>query len=470
MFIKRFWIEPVVAGAQVASSFYDTSLLLVVKNHYNQSTFSSNISNDDEVQKAISNFYIRYNVIMGVTPLFSAYILARIGDRRGIKITICIPLIGYLISRLLLLFVILWEWPLEVMFGSAALNGLTGWFTTYWAGVMAWASQESCDSRRSLRLIITELVYGMAGFVGSLASGHIFISLTFGNRQGVILVSCSLACYVFCVFYSIFVLKTPDSIENHFQEDKNGSKSCAENDSHSVNSDCTEQTRLLGNPTATDEKDVTPSNVILVTMFTSAILFSVASIGSDDVINIFVLKNPLSWGPVEVGYGNAAAYVNYITSFLGVYVFSKCFGDFGLIVIGMLSFSAGILIMAFVQWTYLYYIARAVMMFSLIPLPTIRSRLSKHVQGSSYGQVFTILQLGIGIVVVSASAGFNKLYQSTLDWYSGFCFIVFSVIGFLSIIPIIIAACNQISAIQNRNTINEETVYGTRNRSFADIE
>ncbi|XP_063311377.1 solute carrier family 46 member 2-like isoform X1 [Pelobates fuscus] len=467
MVMIRTWIEPIVAGAQVASSFYDTSLLLVVKNHYNETTSFTNSSHEDALQKAISNFYITYNLILGLTPLLSAYILARIGDRSNRKITICIPMIGYLVSRLFLLFVILWDWPIEVMFGSAALNGLTGWFTTYWGGVMAWTSQDSSESRRSLRLIIIEMVYGLAGFVGSLVSGHIFINLSIGNRQGVILVCCSLGCYVFCVLYSIFVLKTPDSVETDAQKEKKKNKSFEEIQNDPGNSEYTEKSRLLENDPIInslpgDQKFLTPSKLILIMMFTSVILFNVASIGAEDVINIFVLKKPLSWGPVEVGYGNAAGYVNYITSFLGVFVFSRCVGDLGLIVIGMLSFNAGILIMAFVRWTYLYYVARAAMMFSLIPTPTIRSMISKHVEGSSYGKVFVVLQLGIGIVAVSASAGFNKLYQATLDWYSGFCFVLFSGIGFISIIPIIVAACKQRSVnMHHRPPLIGETVYGT---------
>ncbi|XP_053312403.1 thymic stromal cotransporter homolog [Spea bombifrons] len=460
MVMIRNCIEPVVAGAQIASSFYDTGLLLFVKDYYNQTT---NGSSENALQKAISNFYITYSLTMGLTPLLSAYILGRISDRFNRKISICVPLVGYLVSRSFLLFVILWEWPIEVMFGSAALNGLTGWFTTYWAGVMAWTSQGSTESRRSLRLIIVEMVYGLAGFVGSLVSGHIFVKLNIANYQGVILVCCSLSCYVFCVLYSIFILKTHNSVELHAEEYKNKPI----NENGSMGPEHTEQSKLLdGKPTENyapeGQTNVSPSKFILITMFTGAILFNVASVGAEDVINVFVLKKPLSWGPVEVGYGNAAAYVTYITSFVGVFILSKCLGDFGLIIIGMLSFGAGMLIMAFARWTYLYYIARAVMMFSLIPTPIIRSIISKHVQGSSYGKVFVVLQLGIGIVVVTTSAGFNKLYQATLDWYSGFCFIVFSILGFLSIIPMSIAVCKQsLGGQPSRASMNEETTYGT---------
>ncbi|KAG8454979.1 hypothetical protein GDO86_001267 [Hymenochirus boettgeri] len=439
MVMVRSWIEPVVAGAQIASSFYDTGLLMTVKNHYNQTIMSSNSSSDKELQKAISNFYIIYNSVMALTPLLSAYALGKISDRTSRKVTICVPMTGYLISRMFLLFVILWDWPIEVMFGSAALNGITGWFTTYWAGVMAWASLESSASRRSLRLIVIELVYGLAGFTGSLVSGHIFVNLNINNYQGAVLVSCSLGCYVFCVLYSSLILKIPNTELRCVEGDDK--VRCVQEALEEPNKiQYTERSRLLNDKPShsvlSSQPDQTNTKFILITMFTCVILYNSASNGAEDVINIFVLKKPLGWGPVEVGYGNAAAYINYITSFLGVYMFSKCFGDLGLIIIGITSFSSGILIMAFVRWTYLYYVARAVMMFSLIPTPTIRSLISKHIQGSSYGKVFIVLQLAIGIISVSSSAGMNKLYQATLDWYSGFCFIVFSTLGFLSIIPV----------------------------------
>ncbi|KAG8454978.1 hypothetical protein GDO86_001266 [Hymenochirus boettgeri] len=435
----RTLIEPVVAVAQIASSFYDTGLLMTVKNHYNQTIMSSNSSSDDALQKVISNFYIIYNVIMGLTPMVSAYVLELISDRTSKKVTICIPLTGYLISRMFLLFVILWDWPIEVIFGSAALNGLTGWFTTYWAGVTTWVSLGSSETRRSLRLTIIELVYGIAGFAGSLVSGHIFVNLNINNQEGLILASCSTACYAFCVFYSAFILKIPDP-EIDYQQIHRPIKEAL---NQPINSEYSEHSKMLDNKSTeyeanspSDQTNVAPSKCIIICMFTSAIIYNIAVIGADDVINVFVLKKPLSWGPVEVGYGNAAAYMNYITSFVGVYMFSKCLGDLGLIIIGIMSFSSGILIMAFVRWTYLYYVARAVMLFSLMTTPVIRSMISKHIEGSSYGKVFIALQLAIEFISVSSSAGFNKLYQATLDWYSGFCFLIFASLGFLSIIPV----------------------------------
>ncbi|XP_053321757.1 thymic stromal cotransporter homolog [Spea bombifrons] len=442
MVMMRTWIEPVVAGAQVASSFYDTGLLLVVKHHYNQTTMNS--SNEDALQKDISNFYIIHNLILGLVPLLTAYILARIGDKQNRKITICVPLAGYLISRAFLLFVILCDWPIEVMFGSAAINGLTGWFTAYWAGVMAWASQCSSESKRSLRLIVIELVYGLAGFVGSLASGHIFVHFDITKRQGAVLVSCSLVLYTFCLLYSIFVLKPPqlEGVQNSHPQDTLKVSSSSNNRLDSA--EPSENSRLLGvksdASSTAKSSEVFPCKVFICLLFAGAIFYNIAVNGAVDVLPLFLLKKPLSWDPVNIGYGNAAGYLVFITSFLGVYFFSKCLKDLIMTIIGIVSFCMGIIIMAFVRWTFLYYVARAVMMFSLIPLPTIRSVLSKHVQGSSYGKVFVVLQLSLTISAVITSIAFNKIYQAMLDTFSGFCFILSGVIAVLSLIPIGIAA------------------------------
>uniref|UniRef100_A0A8C5LZM4 Thymic stromal cotransporter n=1 Tax=Leptobrachium leishanense TaxID=445787 RepID=A0A8C5LZM4_9ANUR len=440
MVMIRNWIEPVVAGAQVASSFYDVGLLMAVKNHYNRTI--TNSSSENALQNAISNFYIIHNLILGLTPLLSAYILATISDRGKRKITIIVPLVGYLIARSFLLFVLLLDLPIEVMFGSAALNGLTGWFTAYWAGVMTWTSHGSSESKRSLRFIIIELVYGVAGFFGSLVSGHIFVHFQITKNQGVVLVSCSLALYVYCLLYSIFILKVPhkegfpsiNSIQSN-RENKNEPDATR-----------TENSRLLGaysdeQPTTNPEVNTkTPQKALIILLFAGAIFYNVAVNGAVDVLPFFLLKKPLSWDSVYIGYGNAAGYMIFITSFLAVYILSGRLKDLILTCIGILSFCAGIFIMAFVQWTFLYYIARAVMMFSLVPLPTIRSVLSKQVTGSSYGKVFVVLQLSLAISGVITSIAFNKIYQATLEMFSGFSFILSGIIAVLSLVPISIAA------------------------------
>ncbi|CAN8220538.1 unnamed protein product, partial [Coccothraustes coccothraustes] len=355
----RKWIEPVVAGSQVASAFYDTALLLVVKNYYSQtnSTAPSHILEDAQ-QKDVSNFYIIYNLVLGLSPLVSAYGLSKLGDRIRRKIPICLPLLGYLGSKTLLLLLILLDWPVEVMYGAAAFSGLTGGFTTLWAGIMALGALGSTESKRSLRLIIIELVYGLAGFLGSMASGYLFVGFSDRYREGTMLVCCSIACYAFCLLYSIFVLTVPKPAASCPAKAKSAEE---------VGGQLPEVV-VAGSSQPSESSIFTPvstSKLIIILLFVAAILYDLAVVGAMNVLPLFLLREPLSWNAVEIGHGNAAGFVIFITSFLGVLVFSRYLRDITMIMIGVASFSAGILIMAFVQWTFLYYIARAVMLFAL---------------------------------------------------------------------------------------------------------
>ncbi|KFO81568.1 Thymic stromal cotransporter, partial [Cuculus canorus] len=429
----RMWIEPVVAGSQVASAFYDTALLLVVKNYYNQTnTTASSHALEDAQQKAVSNFYIIYNLVLGLSPLVSAYALSKLGDRIHRKIPICFPLLGYLGSKTLLLLLILLGLPIEVMYGAAAFNGLMGGFTTLWAGIMALGSLGSSEGRRSLRLMVIELVYGLAGFLGSMASGYLFVGFSNHYGEGTVLVTCSIACYAFCLLYSIFVLTVPTPAASNPAKAKSAEDSGSQIPTHTG-----EAAAGSSQPSKdSSSSPVLPSKLIIIMLFVSAILYDLAVVGAMSVLPLFLLREPLSWNAVEIGHGNAAGYVIFITSFLGVFVFSKYLRDTTMIMIGVASFSTGILIMAFVRWTYLFYIARAVMLFALIPLPTIRSMLSKHVEGSSYGKVFVLLQLSLVTTGAVTSTVYNKIYQNTLNWYSSFCFILSFLVGCLCLLPL----------------------------------
>ncbi|NXV50214.1 TSCOT protein, partial [Uria aalge] len=449
--VMRTWIEPVVAGSQVASAFYDTALLLVVKNYYNQTNSTApSHALEDAQQKAVSNFYIIYKLVLGLSPLVSAYGLSKLGDRMHRKIPICFPLLGYLGSKTLLLLLILLGWPIEVMYGAAALNGLTGGFTTFWAGVMALGSLGSSESRRSLRLIIIELVYGLAGFLGSMASGYLFVGFNDRYREGTVLVGCSIACYAFCLLYSIFVLTVPKPAASCPAKAKSAEEVGSQLPAHK------EAAARSSQPSeSSSSTPVSPSKLTIIMLFVAAIFYDLAVVGAMSVLPLFLLREPLSWNAVQIGHGNAAGYVIFITSFLGVFVFSKYLRDITMIMIGVISFSAGILIMAFVRWTSLFYIARAVMLFALIPLPTIRSMLSKHVEGSSYGKVFVLLQLSLVTTGVVTSTLYNKIYQNTLNWYSGFCFILSFVVGCLTLLPLSIVAIKQRSTTGSLQILTE---------------
>lgn len=364
-FQVRTWTEPVVALTQVAGSLYDAGLLLVVKESFaskagGPSNYSAGQSlrghQEDQQQKAISNFYIIYNLVVGLTPLLSAYGLGWLSDRYHRKISICTSMLGFLLSRIGLLLKVMLDWPVEVMYGAVALNGLCGGFSAYWSGVMALGSLSCSEGHRSLRLILIDLVLGLAGFCGSMASGHLFKQIVGHSAQGLLLTACSVGCAAFALFYSLFVLKVPESVSKPNKVYPVDTVSGMVGTYRTLDPDQLDKQNVPGSP-PTPGKGKPPGTIVAL-LFVGAIIYDLAAVGTVDVMALFVLKEPLSWNQVQLGYGMASGYIIFITSFLGVLVFSRSFRDTTMIIIGMVSFGSGALLMAFVKKTYMFYIGK----------------------------------------------------------------------------------------------------------------
>lgn len=321
-------LEPVVFCAQVASSFFDTGLQMVVKQRYENATHSG--AGGEPAQKSIANFYMIFNILTKVVPIIPAYMLARLGDKGYRKVPIVVPLVGYFVSRALLLFVIAFDWRIEVMYASPVVNGLTGGFSSYWPGVITLVSLSTREEVRSLRIMRTELTYGLAGFLGSLASGHLFQLYVFGLKQGVLLACASVTLYFLCLLYALCILQVHARTPSTDSDERSESVGI-------LNMDTT-STALL---------------------FVAGILYDVAVTGGVEILGVYVLVEPLSWTATQVGYGNAAGSVIFITSFLGVQLFTRCsMGDTSMIMIGMLSFLSGIYFMTFVTTTATFYLGK----------------------------------------------------------------------------------------------------------------
>uniref|UniRef100_A0A8C9X7H1 Solute carrier family 46 member 2 n=1 Tax=Sander lucioperca TaxID=283035 RepID=A0A8C9X7H1_SANLU len=406
----KLW-EPVVVLEQLGSTLFETALLMVVKDRSVNATYpDAHLSREDSQQKAITDFYMAYNLIIRLLPILPALLLARLGDRGWRRAPIVVPMSGYLLSRLALLLVVVFRLPLEVMFGAAVVFGLSGGFCAYWPGVMTLASLGSTATDRSKVMMKVELLYGAAGLVGSLVSGHLFLLYSFSLKHGIVLLTVSALLHLLCLIHSIFLLQV------------------------SVCDNC----HLIppAYSEAPAEAPLGKDMVNVVLLFAAAMLYNSAVGGAIDILGSFVVKEPLNWSATQVGYGNAAGFMIFLTSFVGVMVFRRCVSDVTLILIGMLSFASGIYFMSFVTATYMFYIARVLNLFALIPMPTIRSLLSQQVPASSCGTILTSLQLALKFAGLAYIPAFTKIYQRTLDWFPGFVFTLSSVITVLGMIPI----------------------------------
>ncbi|XP_051894069.1 thymic stromal cotransporter homolog [Pristis pectinata] len=397
------YVEPVVLVTNVANSLFDTALLMVVYDRLNGTT----PGNSDLAQKEVAQFYMIYNMIYSLLPMLTTVLLGRWADCQGQKVLLVVPLLGYLLGRVLLLFTHIFHWPVSVMYGSAVINGLTGGFPAYWSGINAIAALRSGVVRRSLRLNVLEVTSGAAGLLGSVVSGHFFL-IKVNNQHGLLLICLCLSLYLLSLLYSAIFLRYP-AVLSQGQVTVGTCNPCQRKFSREM-----------------------------ILLFICYILYDFGVTGGENIISIYVLKPPLSWDPIFVGYGKAATFAMFLTSFLGVLILSGHLSDSSLVLMGIISNTAGFATMAFVRSTPLYFIARAMMLFSCIPLPTIRGSDVQRADEASYGSIFAWLQTAMTLADVISTLTFNSLYVAFLEWYSGFSLLLAAAVCWLSTLPVVI--------------------------------
>lgn len=141
-------VGPIIVLEELGSTLFDTALQMVVRDRCANATEPGH-STEDAQQKAITDFYMTYNLIIQLTPILPALLLAKLSDRGWRKAPIVTPLTGYLLSRLILLLVVVLRLPLLVMYGAGVLFGLSGGYTAYWPGVMTLVSLGTAATDRS---------------------------------------------------------------------------------------------------------------------------------------------------------------------------------------------------------------------------------------------------------------------------------------------------------------------------------
>ncbi|XP_058870300.1 thymic stromal cotransporter protein-like isoform X1 [Acipenser ruthenus] len=401
-------VEPVVILNSIGSSFYDTALTLAIYSRCNETSGGQS----DEAQTLSSDFFRVYSSLGSLVSLLSTVPLGRLADRRGQKVLLVVPQLGSILGKSFLLFLILYRLPLYVLYVGVCLHGICGGSPAYWSGVISLAAMRSGPRSRSMRLNSVDFVSGVAGIIGSLISGYVYRVKVSDGQTGVLLIFVSLLVCGAGLFYSAFILNYPAIAER-----EEGNPGCL----------------ALGDSSERGEMD----RGAVALLFAAMILFVLGMSGAEKVICLFVLKPPLSWDSVWVGYGQAATNMMYLTSFAGVLLLSRWLSDPALILLGIVSNCTGMAIMAFAQHSWVYFTARGIMMFACIPMPTIRSQLSKLMDAQSYGRIFGWLQSSLAVTDVLSTFLFTGVYPLTLDWYSGFCFLLSALVSYLSAVPIL---------------------------------
>ncbi|XP_061095691.1 solute carrier family 46 member 2 [Conger conger] len=404
----RTLVEPVVILNTMGSAFYDTALSLSVY----QRALELAEGRSDQAQAIASHFLLLYNSLCSLLSFVSTLVLGWLAHRHGPRLLLVLPQVGTVARKSLLLAFVLFRLPLEALYAGAAAYGLCGGTPAYWGALVSLASLTSGERRRSLKINAVDFCYGTTAVLGGLLSGHLYPL----GRAGVPLIVMSILLCVGSLLYSAFLLTIPGAAGGGEGNPEPG------------------WLEVSRRAARTDRSGV-------VLLLVSIAVFDLGMSGAEDVLTLYVQKPPLGWDSVWLGYGSAATNAMYVSSFLGVVLLSRALGDTALILLGVASNCTGMAVMAFATRSWVYFFARGIMMFSCIPMPTIKAQMSVKLDARSYGRVFGWLQATLALTTVLSGLFFTSIYPLTLGWYSGFCFLTSCAISYLSVIPILYLHC-----------------------------
>lgn len=350
---------------------------------------------EQRVQSEASHWLLYLNIASGVPSILVSLFYGGLSDLLGRKLFIILPVIGTAFNAATVLAVIYFAsvLPLSFLLLGSLVSGLLGSFSVVNFAVYSYASDISSDSKRTRQIGILESMTYLGGTLSLLLGG---LWITKANSFAPPL-WCVIACNGAILVYVIMALPESWSL-------RNGRASGGHIRLHNL-------IKSIG-------RNLIGYFTLLFTSWRLAVLmvmFFVVEInflGITDVVIFYSLGEPLCWSPDFIGYFLA---LKVFLSGLGSLLLLPLLSAIGLpdtfiIMFGLASGSAALVIMGLATHTWIMFIGResnyyqchyatkmksVIIIFLLVPVvgsvrgcvePCIRSMLSKTVTEDKKGE------------------------------------------------------------------------------------
>ncbi|KAM6179029.1 lysosomal proton-coupled steroid conjugate and bile acid symporter SLC46A3 [Rhynchocyon petersi] len=358
-----------------------------------------------EVQRKASLFGLQMDLSGLIPGTVSTFVLLSHSDHYGRKLPMVLPSVGSLATSVWLCLVAYFALPFQLLLVSTFIGALCGNSTTFWGACFAYiVDQCTGDKQKTIRIAVVDFLLGLITGLTGLSSGYFIREL--GFEWSFVIIAVAIA--VNLIYITVF-LGTPST----------------EIPSQAVSESCGEAFKNLFVRTSQLFRSASGHRRVLlcVLLFTMMAYFFVI-VGIAPIFTLYELDSPLCWNEVFIGYGAALGSVSFVTSFLGIWIFSYWMEDIHIAFIGLFTTMGGMVMAAFSKTTVMMLSDRLLFLFSIMPLSVLRSMLSKAVCSAELGTLFaciSVLETLGGVIAVSA---FNGIYAATVAWYPGFSFLL----------------------------------------------
>uniref|UniRef100_A0A8C5WET8 Lysosomal proton-coupled steroid conjugate and bile acid symporter SLC46A3 n=1 Tax=Leptobrachium leishanense TaxID=445787 RepID=A0A8C5WET8_9ANUR len=363
-----------------------------------------NYIHQKEVQKKASYFSIKLDLSALIPSLVMSLILVSYGDRHGRKMSLLLPSVGGLLSVAVYFSASFFALPLQILYLSTVISGFFGSFATFLGGCFSYVADLAKDVKsKNIRIAFLDMVLGVSSGVAGIASGYFLQQLGFKLSFGIPAIL-----HIVNIFYIVFLLEETVK-KSEFRQSilsKEGLK------------------EVFSGVYYMFKHSSSKKRVTLSLLLCAFMLYLFANFGPSTVLTLYELGSPLCWDSVLVGWGSALSTFGFVTSFLGVYLFSRCLKDPYIVSIGMISCITGAIVAAFATTTVSMMLVRLPFLFAAMPLPVLRSMMSKVVLEHEQGALFACIACLESLTGILTLAIFNSVYASTVMWFPGFSFLL----------------------------------------------
>ncbi|XP_022083056.1 proton-coupled folate transporter-like isoform X2 [Acanthaster planci] len=425
--------------------------LCVIK--FNDTLACRNLSGHPDMERytqdSASTWLIVLNAFLTISSIVSTLFYGAWSDRVGRRITIILPATGSVINGIVLIicarymFSSIWY----VVLGTA-LMGVFGSFPTLTTAVFSYLGDVTTTENRTMRFGILEAMTFSGSFIGLITGGVVI------DKAGYIAVfAYYIACNAAVVLYTIFWLR--ESVPG-----SSSSSTIADTDSKVLVDDVDSQVETdLGMPDTTSKgcccqlmrfENIRNAICILVKkrprygrlqlVLLIMCLFTLQLVGEGftDTIILYLKKDPLEFDASTIGFFQGLKNgLTALTLIVGMPLLRLTKVHDTVIAFVALIFRSGAFIMiAFARERLTVFLMPILYSPSGIPAAVTRALLSKNVQVTEQGGLFSLTGALETLTTFLSSAIFNALYPASKNIIGGgFVFIVMAV---LLIIPMML--------------------------------
>ncbi|XP_001375817.1 proton-coupled folate transporter [Monodelphis domestica] len=363
-----------------------------------------------EVETLTSHWSLYSNLSGFFVGLFSATLLGPWSDSVGRRPLLVLASLGLLLQVILNILVVSLDLHVGFLVLGRVLCALFGDYGSLLGSGFASVADVSTTSTRTFRMAVLEACLGISGMLAGILGGHWIKAQGYQNPFWL-----ALATLIITTLYAALV----------YQESVPSPQRVPLFTLHHYRS----VFHLFTAPAP--GKSRKHLALYLLALFLVLTIHS----GTWDIIVLYELSWPLCWGSNLIGYGSAAQHLSYLVSVAQVWLFQLCLRDSWVAEVSLAFNIAGMVVFSVAKTTTLMFIGYGILSFSLVITPVIRAKLSRLVDRSEQGALFSCIACVSGIAMMVATGIFNSLYPATLNFMKGFPFLLGA---FVLLIPAIL--------------------------------